>query len=117
LGSTLTHFAIKMGGPIGQLCVHGDPCFNFAISRGKRSAQDCAAVDHIRELIKQAVKCTGNRMENAATAILDEAPDSPSLLILDRPDTDIGDDQKQALLQLGFHLAGAYYQYCESEPA
>jgi hypothetical protein len=116
MGSTLSHFDVKMGGPIGQLSAHGHRCFDFAISLGADSEQDHATARHFRSLFERAVGMSGGAVATNACAVLDGAVNRPCLLLFDFCQPDVADDQKAALAQLGIHLAGAYYRYCDSQP-
>jgi len=115
MGSTLSHFDIKMDGPVGQLSAYGYKCFDFAISLGANSDQDRAAAQYFRNLLQQVVDAAGVSLRGDTVAVLDEAPSHPGLLLFDGGTPEVDDDQKGALMQLGFHLAGAYFQYCEAK--
>jgi hypothetical protein len=111
MGSTLSHFDIAMGGPMVELLAFGQTCFRMAISLGRDSEQDQAAVSQFREIWTGLANSAGNTVDPAATRILDQAATERCVLVLDTCQP-VDDDQKLALLQLGEHLAGSYFKYC-----
>jgi hypothetical protein len=115
MGSTLSHLAIKMGGPTVHLLAYDHVCYQLAISRGSGSKQDRAAVSQFRILLEKAVEIAGKTVDPAAIAVLDAAPGTPSVLIFDMCQPAVDEPQKHALADLGVHLAGAYYQYRAAE--
>jgi hypothetical protein len=117
MGGTLSHFDIHMGGPVGQLYAYGRPCFEFAISRGTEWGQDQGAVDHFVAIIQSAESESEQTVTYDVVSSAREAALFPTLLIFDRCDPEVPDEQKGALMQLGYHLAGAYLKYIESQNA
>ena len=111
MGSTLSHFHIQMAGPTGDLAAYGHTCFNFAITMGTSADQDVATSGHFRHTLNTVARLTGAVVSDAAVATISSAQSHASFLMLDRCVTDVDEDQKGALMQLGFHLAGAYYGY------
>lgn len=107
MGSTLSHFDIVMAGPMIELHAHDQLCFRLAISLGTQSEQDQTAVAQFRELWTHLATSAGNEIDSAAARILNHAPATQCILVLDVGST-IEDGQKLALLQLGEHLSGAY---------
>ena len=117
MGSTLSHFDIAMAGPMVQLLAYGQTCFRIAISLGTGSEQDRATVLQFREIWTRLVESAGNTVDPAAMRVLDQAASERCVLVLDALQP-VDADQKLALLQLGEHLAGAYFKYgAASEPA
>jgi len=115
MGGTLSHLDIRMGGPTVHLLAFGHLCHQLAISRGSGSEQDRAAVSQFKILLEKIAEIAGRVVDRAAIAVLDEAPCAQSVLVFDMCQPAVDENQKHALVDLGVHLAGAYYQYCASE--
>ncbi len=115
MGSTLSHFTIRMGGPIGELLIHGMTCFKFAISIGTGSEQDRATVNHFMDSFSRLCEACKATPEDKAVALIGQAADHTTCLFLDLCNPKIDPDQKGAMFQLGNHMAGAYIQYCGSQ--
>jgi len=113
MGSTLSHFSIQMGGPSVRLLLHDQVCFYLAISLGIDSTQDRASINAFCDILEKATSTAGTNIQDGATAVLSQASSKRCLLVLDALLSDVADDQKTALIQLGYHLAGAYFTYCD----
>jgi hypothetical protein len=50
-------------------------------------------------------------MSDSASAAISDSDASASALVIDQLAEDVDNDQKHALIQLGYHLVGAYYGY------
>lgn len=116
MGSTLSHFDIRMSGPIAELAAYGRTCFNLAMTSGINAEQDVATSNYFRGVLKEMATCFGTAVTDEANESIDSSRSHATLLVLDRCVADVDDEQKQALLQLGFHLVGAYYAFAEHEP-
>jgi hypothetical protein len=115
MGSTLSHIAIRMGGPVGQLVCHGHPAFYFAVSLGSGSDQDKAALAHFEDLYVKACEFAQSAIKEESLAVLRGSSAAPSLLILDASDPELSDEDGGMLGELANHLAGAYLLYCGGE--
>lgn len=113
MGSTLSHFDIRMGGPIGTLLVNGNTCFEFAISLGQISKQDRATTNHFKNILLKTREITSTPISESALNIVEMANNYSTLLLFDSVNTEVNENDKEALIDLGVHLAGAYFQYCE----
>ena len=114
MGSTLSQFDIRMGGPVGELLIHGKRAFEFAISRGNFSTQDIATIDHFTTVYRKACSAAGSSICEKSLAAIRDSASKPSLLLFDYSDVDASSD-KEAIMQLGLHLAAAYLRYLETE--
>jgi len=113
LGSTLSHFDVRMGGPIGQWIVNNETCFDFAISRGEGSDQDNASIEHMRTLLQSVVQASGKVLSDSAEEVLTGSARKPSLLLFDSCSPGIDEQNKGAAIELTCHQTGAYLRYCE----
>jgi hypothetical protein len=115
MGAPLSHIDIRMGGPTVHLMAFEHLCYQVAITRGEGSEKDRAAVEQFKVFLETAAEITEKTVDPAAIAVLDEALCTQSVLVFDMCQPAVDENQKHALLDLGVHLAGAYYQYRESE--
>ncbi len=115
MGNTLSHFDVKMGGPMGELLAFRHLCFIFAISLGEDSEQDKATVEHFEKTLQTTADAGGQNLCDQVRHVIQNAASTPTFLVLDMVAVEVSDDQKEALLQLGTHLAGAYLRYCAAE--
>jgi hypothetical protein len=113
MGSTLSHFDIEMGGPLGRLAVHRTPCFEFWISLGRGTAQDKATVSHFVEFHRKACAAANSSVQAEALTPMRDLHAKPALIMFDYCNPQIEQDQRAAIAQLGLHLADAYFEYCE----
>ena len=116
LGSTLSHFRIRMAGPVGELFAHDEVHFVFGLSRGQHSDQDRSSVDWFAKHLRTIVTSQGRLVAPEVESTLEKSELTPTFLLLDLARKDLDDDQKVALFQLGIHLAGAYFRWCGRNP-
>ncbi len=111
MGSSLSHFDIEFAGPICKLKINGRMCFELAITSGDATQQDIATIDYFRTTLGRYVCIAGSDLTDSASATIKSAVANPSVLVIDHLVNDIEDEQKHALIQLGYHFVGAYYEY------
>jgi hypothetical protein len=111
MGSTLARFDIEVSGPMFQLKSDGHLCFTLAITSGGGTQQDFATSEWFRKLLINCVASAGAEMSDSASAAISDSVASASALVIDQLAEDVDNDQKHALIQLGYHLVGAYYGY------
>ena len=111
MGSTLSHFDIDFAGPICQLRIHGRMCFELAISSGTHTQQDVATMEHFRKTLVHCASISGSELSDSASATITDAVANPCVLVIDQLVDEIEDEDRHALIQLGYHFVGAYYEY------
>ena len=111
MGSSLSHFDIEFAGPICKLKINGRMCFELAITSGVAAQQDIATIDYFRTTLDRYVCIAGSDLADSASATIKSALANPSVLVIDQLVDDIEDEHKHALIQLGYHFVGAYYEY------
>ena len=112
MGSTLSHFDIRMAGPMVELLANNNTCFRLAILCGTGTEQEHATKDQFASLLNRVVSAVENDVAPETIESMGIENKTRMLLALDLL-ADVPEDQKQALFQLGEHLAWAYIQYCE----
>lgn len=111
MGSTLSHFDIEFAGPIWKLKINGKMCFELAITSETNTQQDTATIDYFRRTLVRYVSLSGSELSDSASATIKAAVAKPGVLVIDQLVDGIDDEQKHALIQLGYHLVGAYYEH------
>ena len=111
MGNSLSHFDIEFAGPICKLKINGRTCFELAITSGVAAQQDIATIDYFRTTLGRYVCLSGSELSDSASAKIKSAVANPSVLVIDHLVNDIEDEQKHALIELGYHFVGAYYEY------
>jgi hypothetical protein len=116
MGGSLSFFDVRVAGPQIELLAYGNPCFYLVTSRGKASRQDVASAKLFCRKFTALVESAGigSAPTPGALTVIDQAPSQCCALILDQLNTEIENEEKEALAQLGYHLIAAYLQYCDS---
>jgi hypothetical protein len=115
IGSTLSHFDIELAGPVGKLVAHGKTCFDIAITLGTNTDQDVLTSTYFRKKLADNVNSAGNALSQSAFDTIDSAASNRCVLLIDNCVSDVDDEQKQALIQIGYHLVAAYYEFTSQE--
>jgi hypothetical protein len=111
MGSTLAHFEIEVGGPVGALYAYKQLCFSFAVSSGLGTEQDLGAVSWFRDLYTKSCASLSATPVCEALEAIEVSRAAPSILLLDHIQTDVPDEQKGALLELGHHFGVSLLRY------
>jgi hypothetical protein len=115
MGSTLSHFDIELAGPVGRLVAYGKTCFDIAITLGANTDQDVLSSTYFRKKLDDYVNSAGNALSQSALDTIDAAATNRCVLLIDKCVSDVDDEQKHALIQIGYHLVAAYYEYTSQE--
>jgi hypothetical protein len=115
MGSTLSHFDIELAGPVGRLVANGKTCFDIAITLGANTDQDVLTSTYFRKKLDDYVNSSGNALSQSAFDTIDAAATNRCVLLIDNCVSDVDDEQKHALIQIGYHLVAAYYEYTSQQ--
>ncbi|MCU0714475.1 MAG: hypothetical protein MUC43_20695 [Pirellula sp.] len=100
---------------VGRLVANGKTCFDIAITLGANTDQDVLTSTYFRKKLDDYVNSSGNALSQSAFDTIDAAATNRCVLLIDNCVSDVDDEQKHALIQIGYHLVAAYYEYTSQQ--